>query len=55
MNQTERDKNTVLELLLAWVDFKATHELQSTKINCCERTQRLFTALDSFEQIVRDL
>lgn len=47
------DERIVLELYEAWVDFRKTHDLKDAKIACCERTQRLFSALAGFELLVQ--
>ena len=42
--------NTVLATVVAWQRFKASHDVQSAKVNCCEKTHVLFSSLDELEK-----
>ena len=39
-------------ILASWMAFKDEHDLNDPKLRCCEVTQHLFKALDSYEKMV---
>jgi hypothetical protein len=43
---------TVLKLLAVWVEFRMSHDLESPKLQCCEKSAALFDALRDFEAVV---
>ena len=43
---------SVLQVVRAWAAWKATHDMHSAKILCCDGTQVLFAALDQVEMTV---
>ena len=40
------------QLLAAWIVFKESHDLESEKIQCCEKTTALFRALTTYEKMM---
>ncbi len=42
----------ILGLILgSWITFRESHDLDSTKIKCCDKTGRLFEALGKYEHL----
>jgi len=43
----------ILGLILGtWVTFHESHDLNSPKIHCCEKTEALFRALERYENLM---
>lgn len=40
------------KLLGAWMVFRESHDLESAKVSCCDRTKRLFKVLQEFENLM---
>ena len=43
------DGHHVVDVIVAFVEFRQTHDLTDAKISCCDRTRRLFETLERLE------
>ena len=58
MTDTAREKQeellikTIAELVITWQVFHRSHDLETAKITCCNKSQDLWMALERLERLV---
>jgi hypothetical protein len=46
------DDEVLRTLLVAWITFRRSHDLESLELKCCEKSANLFEALRAYESLM---